>query len=146
MRLLRGKQVSIGAISRIESGKKCRLAMLLSEHSKKPNMIFLSLKRELYVSFKFKKRSCGILPATTITNSLSINGLRQCFFLLCPICFSLKALRINSFSTENGNWRFFGCQTKVFWQKSSLFLSGWRTASFTRFELKIAVFDVKDGF
>ena len=31
--------------------------MLLSEHSKEPNMIFLSLKRELYVFFKFKEKS-----------------------------------------------------------------------------------------
>ncbi len=40
--------------------------MLLSEHSKEPNMIFLSLKRELYVFFKFKEKSWDILSAPTI--------------------------------------------------------------------------------
>ena len=31
--------------------------MLLSEHSKEPNMILLSLKKGLYVFFKFKEKT-----------------------------------------------------------------------------------------
>ena len=70
-------------------------------------------------------------------------------FLLLPIQF----LACNKFVSlyqkqkqDNVNWRYSGCQTGVFCQKSSLFLSNLRTTSFTRFELKIAVYNVKDGF
>ena len=67
-------------------------------------------------------------------------------FLLYPICFSLKVLPISDFATENVNWRYSGCQTGVFCQKSSLFLSNLRTASFTCFELKYPFLTQKTDF